>query len=97
MSPRNAAELAQETGLHVTTVRFHLDVLRRAGLVDGTPQPRSRIGRPQGRLHRNQDLPSRRSHRYPALAALLAPHLADNEQERVHSTPSGPGRRGRSS
>lgn len=81
-SPRSASDLAQETGLHVTTVRFHLDVLRRAGLVDGTPQPRARIGRPQISYTAPGPSQSAASTGYPALATLLASHLADTEQER---------------
>ena len=30
-TPTDAHQLAQNIGLHVTTVRFHLEVLRRAG------------------------------------------------------------------
>lgn len=40
-------DLSHATGLHVTTVRFHLDVLRRAGLVSSRPRPRSTAGRPR--------------------------------------------------
>lgn len=45
--PQDAQTLAAATGLHPTTVRFHLDVLRRAGLVRGRPQPRATAGRPR--------------------------------------------------
>ncbi len=40
-----AGDLATEFDLHVTTMRFHLDVLQRAGLVVGTPARAGR-GRP---------------------------------------------------
>jgi predicted ArsR family transcriptional regulator len=45
--PQDAHELAAATGLHVSTVRFHLDVLRDAGLVMGRPKPRASAGRPR--------------------------------------------------
>jgi len=43
----SAAELAQHVGLHVTTVRFHLDQLVAAGLVEATFQRRGGAGRPR--------------------------------------------------
>jgi predicted ArsR family transcriptional regulator len=43
----SAAELAEHVGLHVTTVRFHLDQLVAAGLVDATFQRRGGAGRPR--------------------------------------------------
>jgi len=46
-TPQDAHTLAAAAGLHVTTVRFHLDVLCRAGLVHGQPQPRAAAGRPR--------------------------------------------------
>ena len=46
-APQDAHELAATTGLHVSTVRFHLDVLRQAGLVSGRSQPRATAGRPR--------------------------------------------------
>jgi len=46
-TPHDAHELAAVVGLHVTTVRFHLNVLIRAGLVRGEAQPRGDTGRPR--------------------------------------------------
>lgn len=43
---RTAVELADLEGLHVTTVRFHLDHLLAAGLVTARPEPAARRGRP---------------------------------------------------
>ena len=43
----SAAELALHVGLHVTTVRFHLDQLVAAGLVDTAFQRRGGAGRPR--------------------------------------------------
>ena len=79
-SPRDAPELAAETGLHVTTVRFHLDVLRRAGLVDSRSQPRATRGRPRTVYTAvSHGEPSG----YPALTRLLAAHLADTPEARA--------------
>lgn len=43
----SAAELARHVGLHVTTVRFHLDQLVAAGLVESAFQRRGGAGRPR--------------------------------------------------
>jgi len=45
--PLDVAALAAAVGLHVTTVRFHLDVLERAGLVRRAAARDSRPGRPR--------------------------------------------------
>lgn len=44
---RSAADLAKVVGLHVTTVRFHLDQLVAAGLVRSTLERREGAGRPR--------------------------------------------------
>jgi len=46
-APLDAAALAAAVGLHVTTARFHLDVLERAGLVRRATAQDSRPGRPR--------------------------------------------------
>lgn len=43
----HAGELAAECGLHVSTVRFHLDELLGAGLVETRPEPSRGRGRPR--------------------------------------------------
>lgn len=45
--PLDAAALAEAVGVHVTTVRFHLDVLEDAGLVQRRPERAGRPGRPR--------------------------------------------------
>lgn len=45
--PLGVAELAEAVGLHVTTARFHLDVLERAGLVRRVLGRAGRPGRPR--------------------------------------------------
>lgn len=44
---RSAAELATDVGLHVTTVRFHLDQLTVAGIVTAATEHREGAGRPR--------------------------------------------------
>ena len=43
----DAQDLAIASGLHITTIRFHLDELRDAGLVVAHPEERSTRGRPR--------------------------------------------------
>ncbi|MBO0863942.1 MAG: winged helix-turn-helix transcriptional regulator, partial [Mycobacterium sp.] len=43
----DAAELARRMGLHVTTVRFHVDALCDEGLVERTRITRAGVGRPR--------------------------------------------------
>src|SRR6185312_17134440 len=79
-APTDAHELAAATGLHVTTVRHHLDVLHRAGLVESHSLRRASVGRPRTvyTAVRNRE-PSD----YPTLTRLLASQLADSPEERV--------------
>jgi predicted ArsR family transcriptional regulator len=46
-APLAAGDLAERLGLHANTVRSHLDVLERAGLVRAEREPRTRPGRPR--------------------------------------------------
>ncbi|HLR99833.1 MAG TPA: transcriptional regulator, partial [Mycolicibacillus parakoreensis] len=69
--------LAQRTGLHVTTIRFHLDGLCSAGLVARTRINRQGVGRPrtgyvavQGRMD------------YRSVVEVLAMELGDTVAER---------------
>jgi predicted ArsR family transcriptional regulator len=82
-TPQDAHDLARSTGLHVTTVRFHLDVLLQAGLASSRPQPRASAGRPRivyaavtRRLTADET-------GYQGLAMLLAAHLGNTTAERA--------------
>lgn len=44
---QGAADLAEATGLHVTTVRHHVEGLQQAGLVVGGLESRGGVGRPR--------------------------------------------------
>lgn len=75
--PVDASELAEQVGLHVTTVRFHLDGLCDQGAVARTRIAPTGVGRPrtgylavQGRLD------------YRSLAEILAAELGDTAAER---------------
>lgn len=75
--PLDAQELAQETGQHVTTVRFHLDVLTKESLVRQFQQPPRGRGRP-----RIGYAAVRRSIGYQELAQVLADQLGPDPQRR---------------
>jgi predicted ArsR family transcriptional regulator len=79
-APADAHELAARTGLHLTTVRYHLDVLRRAGLVDSRSRRRAGAGRPRT-VYSPVRTPE--SGGYPTLTRMLAAQLADTPEQRV--------------
>ncbi|SDP29881.1 Predicted transcriptional regulator, ArsR family [Nakamurella panacisegetis] len=74
-------ELGEATGLHVTTVRFHLEQLLTAGLIVAATQPRSTPGRPRT-VYTAVPLPDTGKDGYQPLAALLAAHLGGSTQVR---------------
>ncbi|AHH15955.1 transcriptional regulator [Nocardia nova SH22a] len=84
--PLDAQELARITGQHVTTVRFHLDVLTRESLVRQFQQPPRGRGRPRIGYSAVQ-----RSVGYQDLAQVLADQLG-SDQRRVAETATAAGR-----
>ncbi|MDG3012959.1 helix-turn-helix transcriptional regulator [Speluncibacter jeojiensis] len=68
--PIDAQELARATGLHVTTVRFHVDALCESGLVQRVRMARSGVGRPRTGYE-----PTAQRVDYRALAEVLALEL----------------------
>jgi predicted ArsR family transcriptional regulator len=82
--PLDVRELAEACGLHVTTARFHLDVLTDAGLVTSRAGQSGGRGRPR-RLY----LPAGRAVAaggpagYELLSGILAAHWAGDGQERA--------------
>jgi predicted ArsR family transcriptional regulator len=77
----DARVLAQRSGLHVNTVRFHLNVLIEAGFVQQSSGTRSGPGRPQA-LYASLT-PEVQAGGYQLLAEILAGRL---EQEGGHDT-----------
>lgn len=81
---QDAHQLAARTGLHVSTVRFHLQILERSGLVRSGPQPRGRSGRPRTfytPTHRTD--PGSGPSPYEQVAGLLAAHLDETKAGRT--------------
>jgi predicted ArsR family transcriptional regulator len=83
----DARELADRVGLHHNTVRAHLRVLERGGLVDRAPEPRDRPGRPR-MVYRALPLPE---DRYELLSKILATLVA----QAVPDAPAGADAAGR--
>ena len=77
----DAHELAGALGLHVTTVRFHLEALAGAGLVHSATTPGAGRGRPR-LVYRPAAPAGEESTGYPFLAGVLAEHLAEDEIQR---------------
>ncbi|MEU4313387.1 transcriptional regulator [Nocardia sp. NPDC024068] len=76
--PLDAQQLAQVTGQHVTTVRFHLDILTRESLVRQFQQPPRGRGRPRIGYRAVQ-----RTMGYQDLAQALADQLGPGPQEQA--------------
>lgn len=83
--PLDARELAAVCGLHVSTVRFHLDVLSEAGLVRSHSEPPRTRGRPRLLYAPASvgDTGARKQTGYQMLATLLAAHWAETSAERA--------------
>ncbi|AXK86260.1 transcriptional regulator [Nocardia farcinica] len=75
--PLDAQELARITGQHVTTVRFHLDVLTKESLVRQFQQPPRGRGRPRIGYRAVQ-----RTLGYQELAQVLAEQLGPDSRSR---------------
>lgn len=72
--PMDVTALAAAVGLHVTTARFHLDVLQRAGLVQRAPEEAGKPGRPR-QLY-TATTPAEPGEAYRQLASALTDALA---------------------
>jgi predicted ArsR family transcriptional regulator len=79
-TPLDVYQLADTTGLHITTVRFHLDVLARAEQVTVQKTPRTTPGRPRTVYTiRTEEAPP---DGYRPLASILAAHLGPTPRTR---------------
>ncbi len=72
----SSADLARETGLHVNTVRFHLEVLAEAGLVEDALEHLPRRGRPRRVFSATAEVGEGGDSAYRMLAQVLAEYLA---------------------
>ena len=80
-APLDVRELAARTGLHSTTVRFHLDVLAEASLVRPATERQARRGRPR-QLWAAVDQPEPAAGGgFQLLARMLASYMAANLPE----------------
>ncbi len=79
--PLSARELAGRTGLHVNTVRFHLEVLAQAGLVRAERDHGPHRGRPRQLWAATPAAPDREGDGYRVLAELLAGYLRSSVPE----------------
>ncbi|MGC8473294.1 MAG: helix-turn-helix transcriptional regulator [Candidatus Dormibacteria bacterium] len=75
----DAQELAERAGIHVNTVRFHLEVLARAGLVASEIERRLRRGRPRRVWHAVADAGPEAGYRM--LAEVLSGYLSRSSPE----------------
>lgn len=75
--PLSAAEVAESTGLHLNTARFHLDGLVEDGLAERTSEPRDVPGRPRILYTAQGPAPGPRS--YGLLAEMLTGLIASLE------------------
>ncbi len=78
-APRDAHDLADAVGLHLTTVRFHLEVLREAHLVVRRAHPQRGVGRPRTAYAPVSVGPAGEGegNSYEGLVSVLADQLAD--------------------
>lgn len=86
--PMTLADLAAPLGLHVNTIRDHLDLMERAGLVERATMPRETPGRPRvvfRSLPRDARAPTAEGYRF--LAEILASSIQSTSDD-----PSGTAR-----
>ncbi|HZV48273.1 MAG TPA: helix-turn-helix domain-containing protein [Candidatus Dormibacteraeota bacterium] len=75
-TPMDVNQLAERLGLHHNTVRAHLEVLERAGLVAGRPERRTLPGRPRTVYRPTPVASTDDAAGYRLLAEVLASYLA---------------------
>ncbi|MBO0688556.1 MAG: helix-turn-helix domain-containing protein [Candidatus Dormibacteraeota bacterium] len=80
-SPLDAAELAGRVGLHHNTVRSHLQVLSKAGLITAEPEWRDGPGRRRVVYRPAPEAPPEESGGFRLLAYILASHLAGSSPD----------------
>ena len=83
----SAAAVADATGLHLNTARFHLDALVTDGLADRASEPRDEPGRPRILYSARGPLPGPRS--YALLAEMLTGLVASLKDARPAAVEAG--------
>jgi predicted ArsR family transcriptional regulator len=83
------AELATELGVHVNTVRFHLDGLVRRGQVEPVESTRSGPGRPRGRYRLVAGMDPAGPRRFLMLAEILTRSLATGPAPQQRAVEAG--------
>lgn len=76
--PRTSAEIADELGVHKNTVRFHLDSLSEAGLVERTTRPAVGPGRPAQAYSAVRSMDPTGPRHFRELAAVLTQALSSH-------------------
>lgn len=74
--PLDVTEVAELTGLHVNTARFHLDGLVEAGAADRDAEQRDQPGRPRTLYRARPDAARAGARSYQLLAEILASFIA---------------------
>jgi predicted ArsR family transcriptional regulator len=89
--PLTTADIAEALGLHVNTVRPHLERMRDVGLLRVDTEARGGVGRPQHRYSLTADAPSLglEPSPFPTLARMLLRAAADAGLERGDVTDAG--------
>lgn len=85
----SAREIADEIGLHINTVRFHLDVLERQGTVVRQDVPAAGPGRPPARYAVTPGSGRDGLRNYKLLSEMLLAHLAGDEDPRQSAIDAG--------
>jgi predicted ArsR family transcriptional regulator len=85
--PLSAAEVADASGLHLNTARFHLDALVDDGLAERTAEPRDMPGRPRILYSAQGPPPGPRS--YALLAEMLTGLVASLKDSEPAATEAG--------
>jgi predicted ArsR family transcriptional regulator len=76
----DASEIGRRLGRHANTIRWHLGILARAGIVRSDAEPRSAPGRPRILYRLGSSITSGRSDEYRLLAAVLADTVSKEER-----------------
>ncbi len=83
---RSIAGLADEIGVHANTIRFHLDTLVKAGLVEQVADRIATRGRPPARYRACRRMDPAGPTNYSLLAAVMTDYFAAHAPDPVHES-----------